>query len=137
MIARVEALGGPTRWEPRIDGTPMELAPEQVETPHRAAQSLVANVQRHAQARRCVLTLAWWPDRVSLDVVDDGRGFDPSAVGRAADGAAAGDAARTSGGARIAPAAGPAVDAPALDRAEGGDGSASRRAPGWTGPGVP
>jgi len=69
-----------------------------------------------------VLTLAWWPDRVSLDVVDDGRGFDPSAVGWAAGGAATGDAARTSGGARITPAAGPAVDAPAPDRAEGGDG---------------
>ena len=25
-----------------------------------------------------MLTLAWWPDRVSLDVVDDGRGFDPA-----------------------------------------------------------
>ena len=122
VIARVEALGGPTRWELRVDGTPIELAPEQVETLHRAAQSLVANVQRHAEAQRCVLTLAWWPDRVSLDVVDDGRGFDPSAVGWAAGGAASGDAARTSGGARITPAAGPAVDAPAPDRAEGGDG---------------
>ena len=122
VIARVEALGGPTRWELRVDGTPIELAPEQVETLHRAAQSLVANVQRHAEAQRCVLTLAWWPDRVSLDVVDDGRGFDPSAVGWAAGGAATGDAARTSGAARTAPAAGPAADAPAPDRAEGGDG---------------
>ncbi len=101
VIARAEALGGPTRWELRVDGTPIELAPEQVETLHRAAQSLVANVQRHAEAQRCVLTLAWWPDRVSLDVVDDGRGFDPSAD---------------------ALAAGPAVGAPAPDRAEGGDG---------------
>src|SRR5690606_42126924 len=47
----------------------------------RAAQSLLATVQRHAEAQRCELTLAWWPDRVSLDVVDDGRGFDPAAVG--------------------------------------------------------
>ena len=65
-------------WELRVDGTPRELAPEQVETLHRAAQSLVANVQQHAEAAHCVLTLAWWPDRVSLDVVDDGRGFDPA-----------------------------------------------------------
>src|SRR5699024_248671 len=63
----------------RIDGSPRELDHQSVETLHRAAQSLVANVQRHAEAQRCVLTLAWWPDRVSLDVVDDGRGFDPSA----------------------------------------------------------
>ena len=56
VIARAEALGGPTRWELRVDGTPMELAPEQVETLHRAAQSLVANLQRHAEAQRCLLT---------------------------------------------------------------------------------
>ena len=81
VIASAEALGGTPRWELRIDGTPLPLEPAQVETLHRAAQSLVANVQRHAEAQRCVLTLAWWPDRVSLDVVDDGRGFDPAAVG--------------------------------------------------------
>ena len=81
VIASAESLGGTPRWELRIDGTPLPLEPAQVETLHRAAQSLVANVQRHAEAQRCVLTLAWWPDRVSLDVVDDGRGFDPAAVG--------------------------------------------------------
>jgi signal transduction histidine kinase len=87
VIAGAESLGGTPRWELRIDGTPVPLEPAQVETLHRAAQSLVANVQRHAAAQRCVLTLAWWPDRVSLDVVDDGRGFDPSAAAGAADGA--------------------------------------------------
>src|SRR5690606_31790306 len=40
-----------TRWELRVDGAPIELAPEQVEALHRAAQSLVANVQRHAEAQ--------------------------------------------------------------------------------------
>ena len=80
VISRAELLGEVPRWELRVDGTPRELPPAQVETLHRAAQSLVANVQRHAEAQRCVLTLAWWPGRVSLDVVDDGRGFDPSAV---------------------------------------------------------
>lgn len=80
VLTRAEALGPTPRWELRIDGDPADLAPQQVETLHRAAQSLVANVQRHAEAQRCVLTLGWWPDRVSLDVVDDGRGFDPSAV---------------------------------------------------------
>ena len=79
VISRAQQLGTPPDLELRIDGTPRELDPQSVETLHRAAQSLVANVQRHAEAQRCVLTLAWWPDRVSLDVVDDGRGFDPSA----------------------------------------------------------
>ncbi|MGO1228830.1 MAG: histidine kinase, partial [Brachybacterium sp.] len=89
VISRAEALGvlgEQPRWELRIDGTPRELDPAQVETLHRAAQSLVANVQRHAEAQRCVLTLAWWPDRVSLDVVDDGRGFDSSAATRRGEG---------------------------------------------------
>jgi signal transduction histidine kinase len=105
VIASAEALGETPRWELRVDGTPVPLEPAQVETLHRAAQSLVANVQRHAAAQRCVLTLAWWPDRVSLDVVDDGRGFDPSAAGRAAagggavDGAGAADGAGTTNGA--------------------------------------
>src|SRR5699024_8087444 len=98
VIARAEALEGPTRWELRVDGEPTELGPEQVETLHRAAQSLVANVQRHAEAQRCVLTLAWWPDRVSLDVVDDGRGFDPAAApaarARTPDGTGGGDGLR-------------------------------------------
>ena len=85
-ISRAEVLGETPRWELRIDGTPRELPPAQVETLHRAAQSLIANVQRHAQARRCVLTLAWWPGRVSLDVVDDGRGFDPEALTTGPDG---------------------------------------------------
>ena len=86
VIASAEALGETPRWQLRVDGTPVPLEPAQVETLHRAAQSLVANVQRHAAAQHCVLTLAWWPDRVSLDVVDDGRGFDPAAVARSAGG---------------------------------------------------
>lgn len=79
VIGRAREQGAGPAWELRVDGTPRELDPEQVETLQRAAQSLVANVQQHAEARHCVLTLAWWPDRVSLDVVDDGRGFDPAA----------------------------------------------------------
>jgi len=92
VLARAEALGDRPRWEMRIDGTPRELDPAQVETLHRAAQSLVANVQRHAEAQRCVLTLAWWPGRVSLDVVDDGRGFDPAATGHREEAGAGGEA---------------------------------------------
>ena len=96
VLTRAEALGPAPSWELRIDGEPAVLAPAQVETLHRAAQSLVANVQQHAEAQRCVLTLGWWPDRVSLDVVDDGRGFDPGALPAAptADGTGGGDGLR-------------------------------------------
>ncbi|MFC0674462.1 sensor histidine kinase [Brachybacterium hainanense] len=78
VIRRAELLEGAPRCELRIDAAVGEVPPEQVETLELAARSLVANVLQHAQARRCVITAAWWPDRVSLDVADDGRGFDAS-----------------------------------------------------------
>ena len=37
------------------------------------------DVARHARADRCAVTLTYQPDSVSLDVVDDGIGFDPAA----------------------------------------------------------
>ncbi|RKQ33379.1 sensor histidine kinase [Kocuria tytonis] len=48
----------------------------------RAAQSTLANVLSHARASRVVVTLAGWEDAVTLDVVDDGVGFDPRGVTR-------------------------------------------------------
>ncbi|WP_131738223.1 sensor histidine kinase [Actinomadura roseirufa] len=45
----------------------------------RIAQEALANVARHAGARRTGVTLSFMDDEVSLDVRDDGSGFDPSA----------------------------------------------------------
>ncbi len=45
----------------------------------RATQESLANVGRHAGARRADVVLAFGPDEVVLDVSDDGRGFVPSA----------------------------------------------------------
>lgn len=44
----------------------------------RTAQSALANVRVHARATRVVVTLAEAGDAVRLDIVDDGRGFDPA-----------------------------------------------------------
>ncbi|WP_432485241.1 sensor histidine kinase [Kineococcus esterisolvens] len=44
----------------------------------RAAQEALANVARHAHARRVVMTLAPMDDMAVLDVRDDGRGFEVS-----------------------------------------------------------
>ncbi len=44
----------------------------------RTAQSALANTVRHAEARRAEITLSFMDTSVALDVVDDGRGFDPS-----------------------------------------------------------
>lgn len=45
----------------------------------RTAQETLANVAKHAQASRVGLTLSYMEDLVSLDVRDDGTGFDPGA----------------------------------------------------------
>ncbi|AWB87355.1 sensor histidine kinase [Mycetocola zhujimingii] len=50
----------------------------------RIAQGAIANVARHARATRADLTLTYQSDGVSLDVVDDGRGFDPELAASAA-----------------------------------------------------
>ncbi|MEH1013156.1 sensor histidine kinase [Micromonospora sp. CPCC 206060] len=68
--------GLPTRLH--IDGSPVPLP-----TPHevallRIAQSALANTVRHARAGRADLTVTYMPDRVALDIVDDGVGFDPT-----------------------------------------------------------
>ncbi|HEU4807474.1 MAG TPA: sensor histidine kinase [Homoserinimonas sp.] len=44
----------------------------------RIAQASLANVTRHSGASRAEMTLTYLDDWVSLDVVDNGNGFDPS-----------------------------------------------------------
>ncbi len=43
----------------------------------RIAQEAIANAVRHARASRIDVTVSYLPDHVTLDVVDDGCGFDP------------------------------------------------------------
>ena len=42
----------------------------------RTAQSALANVRRHSNATRVVVSLSAWGQGVRMDVVDDGVGFD-------------------------------------------------------------
>ena len=60
---------------------------------YRIAQEALANVQKHAQARRVHVRLRFLPDAVRLDISDDGRGFDPDAPAVA--GSADADTARS------------------------------------------
>ncbi|GAA1018002.1 hypothetical protein Aple_069210 [Acrocarpospora pleiomorpha] len=46
----------------------------------RIAQEALANAGRHAHATRIGVTLSYFDDEVSLDVRDDGRGFDPPSL---------------------------------------------------------
>ncbi|MFI7470142.1 sensor histidine kinase [Nonomuraea sp. NPDC049646] len=64
-------------------GTARPLHPEVEQTLLRIAQEALANVAKHAGARRVGLTLSYMEDVVTLDVRDDGVGF---ALDRAGDG---------------------------------------------------
>ncbi|MEU1398141.1 sensor histidine kinase [Micromonospora zamorensis] len=72
---RWSALNG-VRAEVATTGTPRPLHPEIEVTLLRAAQEALANVARHAAASRVGLTLSYMTDVVTLDVRDDGTGFD-------------------------------------------------------------
>jgi signal transduction histidine kinase len=73
------AAGGGLTVTVEASGQPRPL-PVPVETALlRIAQSALANVLQHAGATRAAVTLSFLGDAVALDVVDDGRGFDPLA----------------------------------------------------------
>ncbi|MFE0105866.1 sensor histidine kinase [Streptomyces sp. NPDC059009] len=60
-----------------VSGTPTELPTPYEVALLRVAQSALANTVRHAEAERAEITLTFMDSSVTLDVVDDGRGFDP------------------------------------------------------------
>jgi signal transduction histidine kinase len=77
-LRRVAAAVGPVpRAEFRLDGEPYPLPVEAEVALLRLTQEALANVQRHAAARQATVTLCYLDDQVTLDVYDDGRGFDP------------------------------------------------------------
>uniref|UniRef100_A0AAU3GXN7 Sensor histidine kinase n=1 Tax=Streptomyces sp. NBC_01401 TaxID=2903854 RepID=A0AAU3GXN7_9ACTN len=64
----------------RLDGVPGPV-PERVDAALlRIAQGALANVREHSAATRAALTLTCVDDQISLDIADNGRGFDPAAA---------------------------------------------------------
>ncbi|KIF03178.1 histidine kinase, partial [Streptomyces sp. RSD-27] len=63
-----------------VSGPPRELPTPYEVALLRIAQSALANVVRHARADRAEITLTFMDTSVTLDVVDDGRGFDPASA---------------------------------------------------------
>ncbi|MFI6055018.1 sensor histidine kinase [Streptomyces violascens] len=61
-----------------VSGTPVELPTPYEVALLRIAQSALANTVQHAGAGRAEITLSFMDTSVALDVVDDGRGFDPA-----------------------------------------------------------
>jgi signal transduction histidine kinase len=84
-----DAIGSVAKQWSVINGTPVEVTttgdarpmhPEVEVTLLRTAQEGLANVAKHAKASRVGLTLSYMSDVVTLDVRDDGAGFDPATV---------------------------------------------------------
>ncbi|MGX2993739.1 sensor histidine kinase [Streptomyces sp. JNUCC 64] len=69
-----------------VTGTEEPLHDEVAATLLRIAQEALANTSRHARATRVGVTLSYMEDEVTLDVRDDGHGFDPLAAVERADG---------------------------------------------------
>ncbi|MFD7458753.1 MULTISPECIES: sensor histidine kinase [unclassified Streptomyces] len=61
-----------------LTGEPVPLATAHEVALLRIAQSALANTARHAEATTAEVTLSYLGDHIALDVVDDGRGFDPA-----------------------------------------------------------
>ncbi|OIK07101.1 sensor histidine kinase [Streptomyces monashensis] len=68
------------RAEFTVTGTTEQLHDEVSATLLRIAQEALSNAARHARATRVGVTLSFMGDEVTLDVRDDGTGFDPAAV---------------------------------------------------------
>ena len=71
------SAGSPARLEVTVTGTEQPLHGEVEATLLRIAEEAVGNAVRHAAATRIGVTLSYLDDEVTLDVRDDGRGFDP------------------------------------------------------------
>ncbi|QGV78400.1 sensor histidine kinase [Streptomyces ficellus] len=63
-----------------VTGTEEALHDELAAGLLRIAEEALANTGRHAHASRAGVTLSYMGDEVTLDVRDDGRGFDPAAL---------------------------------------------------------
>ncbi|MCX5394076.1 sensor histidine kinase [Streptomyces sp. NBC_00094] len=79
-LERLREPGVGPRVRFSVSGTPVELPTPYEVALLRIAQSALANTVRHASASRAEITLSFMDASVTLDVVDDGKGFDPGSV---------------------------------------------------------
>ncbi len=78
--SQAAASGRSLRCELRVEGKDAADLPQPVTSALlRAAQGSLANVAKHANADLAVVTLAVWEAEVTLDIFDDGDGFNPAA----------------------------------------------------------
>ena len=56
---------------------PIELPPEVLTAVYRVVQEALSNIERHAQAETVLVACDLSPDRLTIEIEDDGIGFDP------------------------------------------------------------
>jgi signal transduction histidine kinase len=71
LVSRARETG--LQAELTVIGEPRELAPGVDLSVYRIVQEALTNVIRHAQAERVEVRLAYRPERLELEVVDDGQ----------------------------------------------------------------
>ncbi|MDP2340623.1 MAG: sensor histidine kinase [Deltaproteobacteria bacterium] len=59
-----------------VDGEPFDCAEEQELTVFRILQECLTNIAKHAAPTRVIVKVRFARDKVSLDIIDDGKGFD-------------------------------------------------------------
>lgn len=84
LVDDTTALGMATSFE--VHGDRGAVAAPARHALIRATQEALANARRHSGADALAVTLTYQADEVSVDVVDDGHGFDPQTVGVRSDG---------------------------------------------------
>lgn len=82
LVAALEVLTRETNQASRItvrfhrEGVEQRLSPTEELTLYRMAQEALSNVMRHSRAGRATLSLQFTPRTISLEVTDDGQGFE-------------------------------------------------------------
>lgn len=79
---RVDELNkhGDMRADIAVSGLESRLPPDVALAFYRVAQEALSNASRHAQAAHVAVSLAGSPAQVTLEIADDGVGFDPNAA---------------------------------------------------------
>jgi two-component system sensor histidine kinase DegS len=62
--------------ELKVSGTAFDCAEEQELTVFRILQECLTNIAKHAEPKLVQVAVSFEPDRIAMDIIDDGKGFD-------------------------------------------------------------
>jgi signal transduction histidine kinase len=84
LRAAIEWLGNKflneynVRFDYKVEGTPVDIDTRDAALLYRIGRELMFNVIKHAYIDSARVTLRWYDEAVSLEVEDEGAGYDPS-----------------------------------------------------------